>query len=143
MNKPRASRENYYGYNIYLKLRGRELRKRMTRGERALWKMIRRKSLCEFSALRQRPVDVYVADFMIKELFLIIEVDGISHERPGQSEKDRKRQKDLEEMGFTVLRFKDWEVLDRPEDVWAELKSWVDRKMSEISSPRPPSKGEI
>ena len=39
------------------------------------------------------------------ELMLVIEVDGYSHEFESVYEKDQIKQKALEEVGFTVLRF--------------------------------------
>jgi len=60
---------------------------------------------------RQRPVLNYIADFMCKKLNLIIEVDGISHSFKGAQERDLIRQKNLEGAGFTVIRFKDEDVL--------------------------------
>ena len=46
---------------------------------------------------------------MCKELNLIIEVDGSSHE--GREEEDALRDKILSEMGFTILRFTNLDVL--------------------------------
>ena len=48
---------------------------------------------------------------MCQELKLIIEVDGWTHTFGEIVEKDIKRQEDLEEAGFTVIRFCDDEVL--------------------------------
>jgi len=62
--------------------------------------------------MRQRPVLNYIADFMCRELLLIIECDGITHLQEGASEKDSIRQKKLEEVGFTVLRFEDSMILN-------------------------------
>ena len=45
---------------------------------------------------RQRPVMDYIADFMCKELMLIIEVDGITHTYPEVIENDCIRQQRLE-----------------------------------------------
>lgn len=49
---------------------------------------------------RQRPVLQYIADFMCKELKLIIEVDGITHQWEETAQKDEVRQKKLEDAGF-------------------------------------------
>ena len=64
-----------------------------------------------FTFRRQRPVLQYIADFMCKELLLIIEVDGITHSYEKVAEKDKNRQADLENAGFIVIRFTDEEVL--------------------------------
>jgi very-short-patch-repair endonuclease len=64
-----------------------------------------------FQFRRQRPVLNFIADFMCKELMLTIEVDGITHTHPKVIEQDRIKQLQLEQAGFTVLRFTDDEVL--------------------------------
>ena len=76
---------------------------------------------------RQRPVLNYIADFMCKELKLIIEVvprwrgikgvDRSTHQWEETAAKDLKKAKDLIEAGFKVLRFTDEEVLRHIESV--------------------------
>lgn len=119
----------------------------MTKAEKALWQMIRRKSIHGYTFNRQRPVLHYIADFMCKELKLIVEVDGFYHDDPAQKAKDKRRDKALNDVGFTILRFKNWEVLYDPNGVYYDIKEWVEGRMNEdkgtdSSSPRPPSKGE-
>ena len=51
----------------------------MTKAEACLWKyVLRAGKMKSFQFRRQRPVLNYIADFMCKELMLIIEVDGIT-----------------------------------------------------------------
>lgn len=61
---------------------------------------------------RQRPVLNYIADFMCKDLKLIIEVDGYTHLLEDVIKNDIIRQNTLEAAGFKVIRFKDEEVLN-------------------------------
>ena len=68
-------------------------------------------------------MDIYIVDFFCKELKLIIELDGISHE--GKSEKDTKRQIDLENLKYTVIRFKDIEI-ENLENIKRILKKWIE-----------------
>lgn len=84
----------------------------MTKAEACLWKyVLRAGGMKGYTFRRQRPVLQYIADFMCKELMLIIEVDGLSHQFEDVIKKDEIRQKRLEEAGFTVIRFSDEEVL--------------------------------
>ena len=53
----------------------------------------------------------YIADFCSKRDKLIIEVDGESHR--GRKNYDNDRQAALQGLGFTVLRFKNTDVIDR------------------------------
>ena len=95
-----------------------------------------------YQFLRQRPVLNYIADFMCKDLMLIIEVDGISHDDEIQWRKDMKRQKKLEDFGFTVLRFSDEEVMNDIENVEQVLLWWIENHPPAHSARRPLSKGD-
>jgi very-short-patch-repair endonuclease len=104
--------DNHY-YNKNLQPFANRLRKEMTKAEACLWQYVLRASqLKGFQFRRQRPVLNYIADFMCKELMLIIEVDGITHQWEETIKKDANRQRNLENAGFTVLRFRDEEVLN-------------------------------
>ena len=81
-----------------------------------------------FQFRRQRPVMRYIADFMCKELMLIIEVDGITHQWEEVIKNDEIRQKALEAAGFTVLRFTDDEVLKDIQSVYSYLENWIEKK---------------
>lgn len=108
----KAGKENHLLYNSKLQPYARELRHTLTKAEACLWKYaLRAKQLKGYGFNRQRPVLNYIADFMCKNLKLIIEVDGYSHLLDKVIEKDKKKQNDLEKAGFTILRFKDEEVL--------------------------------
>ncbi len=75
---------------------------------------------------RQRPVLNYIADFMCKELILIIEVDGITHQWEEVAEKDIRREEDLKAVGFNVLRFSDDEVLEHINQVIYRIEQYVE-----------------
>ena len=68
---------------------------------------------------------VYIADFMCKELKLVIEVDGSTHQWEETGVKDLKKEKDLIEAGFKVLRFTDEEVLRLIEGVRESIALFV------------------
>ena len=123
----KAISANNYHYNPRLKLFARQLRNNATKAEACLWKYLLRASGFQgYAFRRQRPVLKYIADFMCFELMLIIEVDGITHECEDQYQRDLRRQYDLESVGFTVLRFSDWEVLHRMADVDEMLMAWLE-----------------
>lgn len=67
----------------------RAMRKNMTKAEACLWKYaLRAGQMNGYTFYRQRPVLNYIADFLCKELNLIIEVDGITHLDKETLEKD-------------------------------------------------------
>lgn len=113
-------------YNKKLKEYARKLRKQATKAEVKLWNEVLRGRMHGYTFLRQRPVLFFIADFMCKELMLIIEIDGYTHEWEEQWVLDQRRQKKLEELGFTVLRFKDEEVLDDIRNVERVIESWIE-----------------
>jgi very-short-patch-repair endonuclease len=108
----KACKENHFLYNPNLKKRARNMRSKGTKAEAYLWKFILQKSIMGYKFQRQRPVMNYIADFMCKELMLIIETDGATHLLNGAKEKDEKRRLELEQVGFTVICFEDGVVLN-------------------------------
>ena len=59
---------------------------------------------------RQKPLLNYIVDFYCKSLNLVIEVDGVSHDNETSFERDLIRQRKLEKIGLSFLRFDDLEV---------------------------------
>jgi len=132
----KASKDNVHGYNKSLQPFANNLRKEMTKAEACLWKyVLRARQMNGYQFRRQRPVLNYVADFMCKELCLVIEVDGITHD--SKLEKDERRADELRQAGFHVFRFTDEEVLTNIEGVMMAIERIID----EIIPPPAPSKG--
>ena len=69
------------------------------------------------------PVGPYYADFLCRELGLIIEIDGYSHET--QQGYDAKRTSDLVEHGYRVLRFTNVDVLNNVAGVVRQIEMAV------------------
>ncbi|MBK8142736.1 MAG: DUF559 domain-containing protein [Chitinophagaceae bacterium] len=116
-------------YNKNLQPNANRLWKEMTKAEACLWKFVLRAGKMKgYSFRRQRPVLNYIADFMCKELMLIVEVDGSIHELEEVRKNDEQRQKALEEAGFTVLRFTNHEVLTNIQWVHSYLEEWIEKK---------------
>ena len=114
-------------YNKNLKERARILRKNSTRAEIRLWcELLRKKQMLGYRFLRQRPIDMYIVDFFNKDLKLIIEVDGKSHD--SKSNSDIERDCKLGEMGYSTLRFTNEEILY--DSVTAEKK--IKTRISEL-----------
>jgi very-short-patch-repair endonuclease len=118
-------------YNKNLQPYANQLRNEGTKAEACLWKyVLRAKQLKGFQFRRQRPVLNYIADFMCKELLLIIEADGSIHQLEETIRKDAIRQKELEAIGFTVLRFTNEEILNHISSVREYLEDWIEKKVS-------------
>jgi very-short-patch-repair endonuclease len=125
----KADKENLYAYNKKLQPFANKLRKEMTKAEASLWKnALRAKEMKGYPFRRERPVLNYIADFMCMPLKLVIEVDGLTHQWEETIAKDKKKDEDLKQAGFTVLRFTDNEVLSQMH--W--VKERIEEAIAEI-----------
>jgi len=123
-----------YSYNKKLQPLAKELRKGLTKSEACLWKYaLKAKQLKGYQFRRQRPILQYIADFFCKELMLIIELDGITHDDEVALVKDNRREERLAKAGFKIVRFTDEEVLNNMDGVLSELE----RIIGEIEASTP------
>ena len=110
-----ATKSNLWHYNANLREFANQNRKSMTKPEACIWKLaLSKRQMKGYQFRRQRPVLNYIADFMCKELMLIIEVDGLTHQWAEVAEKDIQRQQELEKIGFkyyALLMTKYWNRL--------------------------------
>jgi very-short-patch-repair endonuclease len=128
-------------YNPVLRDLARNLRKESTLSEILLWKEIKTKQILGYQFHRQVPIDNYIVDFFCHELFLAIEIDGISHAL--KKTYDEKRQQRLESLGVHFLRFDDLEVKFQMESVLSRIKECINAyTQNSQPSPSPPSKGD-
>lgn len=111
-------------YNPQLKEKARKLRNNSTFTEVMLWHCLKNKQMKGYDFHRQKPLDNYIVDFFCNELMLAIEVDGESHY--GNEERDNKRQKRLEELGISFLRFNNLDVKHNLDGVIRKIEGWID-----------------
>jgi very-short-patch-repair endonuclease len=88
----------------------RRLRKNQTDAERLLWGKLRARRLAGFKFRRQEPVARYIVDFCCRDARLVVELDGGHHNRDDVAAIDRRRQQEIERLGFLVKRFWNAEV---------------------------------
>lgn len=125
----RASKNNSYHYNKELQPYANELKHCLTKGEQILWKnVLHNRQMKGFQFRLCRPVLDYIAEFICRELLLIIEIDGISRFDAFAQPINPKRDATLKEIGFTILRFSEWEVLNRRERVIEAIEKWIDQQ---------------
>ena len=104
--------------------RARDLRRRATPAERALWEHLSRSQLgARFS--RQMPVGPFFADFLCRELKLVVECDGISHDR--SPDEDARRDAWMASSGYCVLRFTNADVFGYIEGVVSAIRDKVEQ----------------
>ncbi|TKC08399.1 endonuclease domain-containing protein [Pedobacter polaris] len=122
-----AKKDNTWHYNKSLRGFANLNRKDMTKSEACIWKyLLSRRQMLGYQFRRQRPVLNFIADFMCKELMLIIECDGLTHQWEENIPKDIARQKQLENIGYKVLRFRDDEVLNDIENVNRTIIAYIE-----------------
>jgi very-short-patch-repair endonuclease len=86
-------------------------RRDMTRAEAQLWQALRNGRLDGWNFKRQVVFGRYIADFSCAKARLIIEADGEPHDGTEQRLHDAERDDWFRNEGFTVLRFKNEQVL--------------------------------
>ncbi|MDN4164753.1 endonuclease domain-containing protein [Cytophagales bacterium LB-30] len=130
---------DFFHYNKNLKSFARQLRKDPTRAEIRMWQnVLRNKQMMGYRFLRQRAIDKYIVDFFCKELKLIIEIDGITHQWEEVAKKDVIREDRLRELGYQMLRFTDDEVKDDLPNVIRTLENWILDFEEQYGRPIPP-----
>jgi BirA family biotin operon repressor/biotin-[acetyl-CoA-carboxylase] ligase len=114
--------------------RARRLRREATPAERALWAFLARSQLgAKFS--RQMPVRPWFADFLCRELSLVVELDGFSHDL--DRTRDARRDAWMAEHGLTVLRFTNDDVRENVEGVVSAIQLEVERQRGLKGSAHP------
>jgi very-short-patch-repair endonuclease/restriction endonuclease S subunit len=93
----------------------RALRKKQTPAEDLFWELVRDRQFMGLKFRRQHQLGDYIADFYCHEHRLVIELDGGIHSAKHQ--KDHKRDAWMEAQEFTVLRFRNEQLIEDPESV--------------------------
>ena len=98
-------------YNPKLKKLAQKLRNNSTKSEIKLWTFLNKDQMHGYDFHRQKPIDNYIVDFFCNKLCLAIECDGYSHQILEVFKKDLKKTKRLNELGISVLRFSDYQII--------------------------------
>ncbi len=114
-----------------IKQAARDLRKNMTPAEQHLWEYIKSWKLEWKNFLKQKPIFMFeedswfpryvIADFICLEYKLVIEIDGNIHNTPEVLELDIFKQEMLFEKWYTILRFRNEEVLHNIDKVLSKI----------------------
>ncbi len=99
----------------------RENRRKLTTAEMRLWNALRGRRVAGLKFRLQHPFGQFVLDFFCLERNLAVEVDGGSHNEPGQKEYDADRTQYLNDQGIRVLRFRNEEVLANLDQVLSQI----------------------
>jgi very-short-patch-repair endonuclease len=104
------------------------LRNRSTSAETALWNILKSRKLDGRKFRRQYSIDKYIVDFCCPSEKLIIELDGAPHGEYFKIHKDESRDKYIESLGFTIIRFENRFVFQEPEFLISEIRKVLNGK---------------
>jgi very-short-patch-repair endonuclease len=100
--------------------RARELRRRMTPAEAALWRRLKTNQLGGLHFRRQQVIAGFIADFYCHAAALVVSVDGEIH--AGMVEHDAERDAALTGRGFRVIHVSNEAVLNDLEGTLRRLE---------------------
>ena len=106
--------------NSKLTANAQTLRSNMTKEERRLWYDCLKK--LPVTVNRQKVFGKYILDFYCASAKIAIELDGSQHYEEEGREKDRERDKYLNERGITVLRYSNRDVNMHFRDVCEDIE---------------------
>jgi len=112
-------------YNKELKKHSQSLRKNMTEAEKLLWSKLRGKQIKGYQFYRQKIIGNYIVDFYCAKANLVVEVDGGQHYTGSVKKNDEVRNKYLQSLGLSVLRFSDIDVLKNIDGVMEEILRYM------------------
>src|SRR5207237_7998341 len=102
--------------------RRKKLRSSLTSAEAFLWAKLQRNHLGR-KFRRQHGIGPYVLDFYCSSEKFGVELDGMPHFNEEAGKKDIQRTEYLNDMGIAILRFENWEVFEKTEEVLEKIKS--------------------
>ena len=100
--------------------RARKLRQQANAPEQMAWQALRALRAHGFPVKRQYPIGPYIVDFAIFRAKLVIEVDGGIHDREAVAQRDAARQREIEAMGWRVVRFSAEEAMSA-DTLWGRM----------------------
>lgn len=112
-------------YHPKLKELARKLRSKGTKSEIKLWQYLKGKKMMGYDFHRQKPIDSFIVDFFCNKLKLAVELDGYTHTFEEIAKKDTLKQERLNELGITVLRFCDEDVIKNIEGVLGVIRKFI------------------
>jgi len=118
-----------------------ENRGNQTPAEEKLWAILRGKKIGGYKFRRQHIIGNYIADFICLNENLIIEVDGNIHQLPENQANDESRTKDLNILGYKVIRFTNDEVLFNSDHVISSILSALKKENIELPESQSPPLG--
>ncbi len=97
--------------------------------EVVFWKEVRSKHFYGIDFNRQYVIGNYIADFYIRSLGVVVEIDGAYHNN--KTEYDQQRESFMSSLGIYTFRISDYDVKNNISWVLSELKKFILQHFSE------------
>ena len=107
----------------------RENRQKYNLAEIVFWKQVHRGKFHGIDFTRQYVIGNYIADFYVRKLGLLVEIDGGYH--AGRKEYDARRDEYMRSLGIEIFRVSDYDVLHHTILVMRELERFIVRRFGE------------
>ena len=118
-----------------------ENRKKHNLAEVVFWKQVHQGKFHGIDFTRQLVIGNYIADFCVRDLGLVVEVDGGYHDR--HRDEDAQRDAYMRSLGLQVFRVSDYDVLHNRAGSWSgSLSSTTGWPMPDGCWPSPVGAGE-
>ena len=118
-------------YNKNLTQTAQKLRKNMTKEEKHLWYDFLK--LLPLTVKRQKNFENYIIDFYIPQAKIAIEIDGVQHTTEDNFKADAKRDNALASWGIKVLRYYNFEINSKFEEVTQDILNNLGLKASDLN----------
>jgi very-short-patch-repair endonuclease len=112
--------------------KAKQLRSDMTRVEFKVWNFLRRQNVLGVRFRAQHPLGTYIADFFSYKIKLVIEIDGNIHDSESQRVHDSERTEVMKKWGIEVIRFTNYQVMNKFDFVQNEIIKVVQTRLQNI-----------
>ena len=113
-------------YNPELKRKARDLRGSGNLSEVLLWNQIKNRKFLGLDFDRQKIIGNYIVDFYCKDIGVVIEIDGISHDR--KVGYDSERDEYLRSLGLRVIHILDSDIKSNISGVMEFLRVELEKR---------------
>ena len=114
--------------------KAKQLRSRMTPAEFKVWNFLKCNNVLGVRFRAQHPLGIYIVDFFSFKIKLVIEIDGEIHNSECHIEYDSERSQDLKNWGIDVIRFTNYQVMNKFDFVQNEIIKEVQKRISSVSN---------
>ena len=108
----------------------KNLRKNQTEAELAMWQKVRGKRFLGCKFFRQYGIGEYIADFYCPQHKLVIEIDGSQHFSDDGKEYDKSRERYMNSLSISTIRFSNLDVLRNIDGVLSQIEQEISKRNS-------------